>query len=67
LTFGVFTRKDGASRLIDIPKRTLPSSLWFLPWSLLDPARQIYGGLLIRIGTAGVLHLNVHEIKTATF
>jgi hypothetical protein len=46
---------------------TLPSSLWFLPWSLLDPARQIYGGLLIRIGTAGVLHLNVHKIKTATF
>jgi hypothetical protein len=35
---------------------------------VLVPARQIYGGLLIRIGgTAGVLHLNVHKIKTATF
>jgi hypothetical protein len=48
-------------------KITLPFSLWLLPWSLLDPARQIYGGLLIRIGTAGVLHLYVHKIKTATF
>jgi hypothetical protein len=46
---------------------TLPSSLWLLPWLLLDPACQIYGGLLVRIGTAGVLHLNVHKIETATF
>jgi hypothetical protein len=36
-------------------------------WSLLDPARQIYGGVLIRIGTAGVLHLNVHKSKRLLF
>jgi hypothetical protein len=49
-------------------------SLWLLPWLLLDPACQIYGmdggRLLVRIahlGTAGVLHLDVHKIKTATF
>ena len=46
---------------------TLPASVWLLPWSLLGPACQIYGGLVVRIGTAGVLHLNVHKIKTATF
>jgi hypothetical protein len=46
---------------------TPPSSLLLLPWLLLDPVCQIYGGLLVRIGTAGVLHLNVHKIKTATF
>jgi hypothetical protein len=46
---------------------TLPSSVWLLPWSLLGPACQIYGGLLLRIGTAGVLHLDVHKVKTATF
>jgi hypothetical protein len=46
---------------------TLPSSLLLLPWLLLDPVCQIYGGLLVRIGTARVLHLNVHKIKTATF
>ena len=51
----------------DIKTITLPSSVWLLPWSLLGPACQIYGGLLVRIGTAGVLHLNVHKIKTATF
>jgi hypothetical protein len=60
-------------RVLNAPPRfnikifTLPSSLWFLPWSLLDPARQVYGGLLMRIGTAGVLHLNVYKIKAATF
>jgi hypothetical protein len=43
--------------------------LLLLPWLLLDPACQICGGLLVlvRIGTAGVLHLDVHKIKTATF
>jgi hypothetical protein len=40
---------------------TLPSSLLLLPWLLLDPVCQIYGGLLVRIGTAGVLHLNVQN------
>jgi hypothetical protein len=30
-------------------------------------ARSMDGGLLVRIGTAGVLHLNVHKIKAATF
>jgi hypothetical protein len=51
----------------DIKIFTLPSSLWLLPWLLLDPPCQICGGLLVRIGTAGALHLNAHKIKTATF
>jgi hypothetical protein len=59
--------KKKPRRLVQKKILTLPSSLWLLPWSLLDPACQIYGGLLVRIGTAGVLHLNVHKIKTATF
>jgi hypothetical protein len=39
-------------RVLNAPPRlnikifALPSSLWLLPWSLLDPPCQIYGGLL---------------------
>jgi hypothetical protein len=47
----------------------LLSSLLLLPWLLLglDPACQVYGGLLVRIGTAGVLHyLNANKSKAAT-
>jgi hypothetical protein len=59
--------------VLDAPPRlntkifALPSSLWLLPWLLLDPPCQICGGLLVRIGTAGALHLNAHKIKAATF
>jgi hypothetical protein len=51
----IFNRQNKTKtrrRVLNAPPRlnikifALPSSLWLLPWSLLDPPCQIYGGLL---------------------